>query len=221
MGFLFIFHSGRDFYADLLYPLRIVYVRCLRAPSGMKPGGRQGGDIAFPATPAQARALKQGVMPNGAAIWGDARKKAAFPTTVRIHGGLRSWVPAAIGPGSSPGIRMTRNSASPAKAGVSVRHETPACAGDAVLLFRRYLPAPVSSGVLHGVMPDGDSHLGIHSSRRRDPQTAHAVGGDALRGAGLIRRSSSSITLPRMPFHGPGQDPSGWDGVMILGSVGG
>ena len=47
------------------------------------------------------------------------------------------------------------------------------------------------------------------------PRWPSAIGGDALRGAGLIRRGSSSIKLPRMPFHGPGQDPSGWDGMMI------
>ena len=112
-------------------------------------------------------------------------RRSAFLTTVRIHSGLRSWVPAAIGPGSSPGMRMTRNSASPAKAGVSVRQETPACAGDAVFIFRRhlrrqvssdwrygYLPAQVSSGSPLGVMPDGCSHLGIHASLLRDPQMA-------------------------------------------------
>ena len=64
-------------------------------------------------------------------------------------------------------------------------------------------------------MPDGGSHLGIHTSLPRDPQTAHAVGGDAQKG-GLIRRSPDHVKLPSMPFHGPGQDPSGWNGVMIL-----
>ena len=46
-----------------------------------------------------------------------------------------------------------------------------------------YLLPQVSLGFLLGVMPDGDSHLGIHASLRRDPQTAGAVGGDARQDA--------------------------------------
>ena len=165
--------------------------------------------------------LLLGVMPDGTAIWasihcGDqtprplARSGVTQDKTLRLPDvsqdpwWLRSQVPAAIDPGSSPGIRT--------------QFSDDTCAGRCPWGESGYLLSPVfSSFLLLGVMPDGVSHLGIHSSFNAErPPDRVAVGGDALGGAGLIRRSSSSIKLPSMPFHGPGQDPSGWNGVMIL-----
>ena len=120
------------------------------------------------------------------------------------------------------------------------------CAGRCPWDGNGYLPPQVSSGFLLGVMPDGTAiwasiHCGDQTPRplarsgvtqdktlrlpdvSQDPWRSEVSGpsrhrprvepGDAVKG---IRRSPDHVKLPPMPFHGPGQDPSGWDGVMIL-----